>query len=65
MISDLRNGLSENPPTMKIKLTFSFLASTELISYATLDLIFSNRVLKKEAIRAGGTSTLAAPFNFK
>lgn len=65
MISDLRKGDSLNPPTMKMKLTFSFFYSTYWMSYPTLFLMFSNKVWKNEAINAEDISTLESPFNFK
>ena len=58
---DFRYGLSENPPTMKMKFTGDpvFLASYR--SSATLASIFSKSGWKKLCIRDSGSSTPEAP----
>jgi len=65
MISFFKNGLSEKPPTMKIKLIFSLFVSAYCINYSTFVLIFSNNGWKKETIKADGNSTFEAPLTFK
>jgi len=61
LISDLRKGLSEKPPTIKIKLTGDCFYSAYSINYLTLDLIFSKRGLKNEFINGAGRSIELAP----
>jgi hypothetical protein len=61
LISLLRYGDSEKPPTIKMKFTGAALATAYSMSWLTLLLILSNNGLKKLTITAGGKSTEEAP----
>jgi hypothetical protein len=61
LISALRKGLSEKPPTMKMKLTGEALPTAYSIKSLTFAFILSKRGLKKDVIKTGGRSILEAP----
>lgn len=63
-ISDLRKGLSENPPTMKMKFTGDTFYSACSMSCFTFDLMLSKRGLKNETISGAGRSIELAPLYF-
>jgi hypothetical protein len=61
---DFRYGLSENPPTIKMKSTPDFKSSAYPINSATLSSIFSKSGSKKLFINVSGSSTPEAPLAF-
>ena len=61
LISDFKNGDSENPPTIKIKLTGDTFYSACSINCFTFDLILSNNGLKNVTISPAGKSIEDAP----
>lgn len=61
MISALRKGLSEKPPTIKMKFTGDALARAYSAKSLTLDLMLLKSGSKKLIINGGGKSIELAP----
>jgi hypothetical protein len=55
-ISALRNGLSEKPPTINMKVTGAYLSRAYCISSSTFAIILSKSGLKNDVMTAGGRS---------
>ena len=62
LIVALRYGLSEKPPTIKMKFTGDPVFSASFKSSPTLSSIFSKSGWKKLFIKLSGSSTPEAPF---